>query len=80
MVYGDLGFFDIIVFAVVAVFLIYRLRSVLGKRTGHQKPPSPNKYTSEKIVEKINRSKAITINPIEIKTTNTKNKKKRRTH
>ena len=48
MVYGDLGFFDIIVFAVVAVFLIYRLRSVLGKRTGHQKPPSPNKYTSEK--------------------------------
>ena len=26
MVYGDLQFFDIIVFAVIAVFLIYRLR------------------------------------------------------
>ena len=36
MIYGDLQFFDIIVFAAVAVFLIYRLRSVLGKRTGHQ--------------------------------------------
>ena len=37
MVYGDLQFFDIIIFAVVAVFIIYRLRSVLGKRTGFQK-------------------------------------------
>tara|TARA_B100000945_G_scaffold300590_1_gene282574 strand:+ start:417 stop:1184 length:768 start_codon:yes stop_codon:yes gene_type:complete len=34
-----------------------------------------NKYTSEKIKEKINRSKIITINPLEIQTTNTKNKK-----
>ena len=48
MVYGDLQFFDIIVFAVIAVFLIYRLRSVLGKRTGYQKPPTPNQYTSKK--------------------------------
>ena len=37
MVYGDLQFFDIIVFAVIAIFIIYRLRSVLGKRTGFQK-------------------------------------------
>ena len=37
MVYGDLQFFDIIIFAVIAVFVIYRLRSVLGKRTGFQK-------------------------------------------
>ena len=37
MVYGDLQFFDIIVFAAIAVFIIYRLRSVLGKRTGFQK-------------------------------------------
>ena len=34
-----------------------------------------NKYTSKKIKEKINRSKSITINPLEIQTTNTKNKK-----
>jgi len=37
MVYGDLQFFDIIIFAVIAVFIIYRLRSVLGKSTGFQK-------------------------------------------
>ena len=37
MVYGDLQFFDIIIFALIAVFIIYRLRSVLGKRTGFQK-------------------------------------------
>ena len=37
MVYGDLQFFDIIVFAGVALFLIYRLRNVLGKRGGFEK-------------------------------------------
>ena len=37
MVYGDLQFVDILIFAGVAIFLIYRLRSVLGKRTGYQK-------------------------------------------
>ena len=37
MLYGDLQFFDIIVFAAIAGFIIYRLRSVLGKRTGFQK-------------------------------------------
>tara|TARA_B100000965_G_C19532476_1_gene731776 strand:+ start:73 stop:651 length:579 start_codon:yes stop_codon:yes gene_type:complete len=37
MVYGDLQFFDIIVFAGIAVFLIYRLRKVLGKRSGFEK-------------------------------------------
>ncbi len=37
MVYGDLQFFDVVIFAVIAVFIIYRLRSVLGKRTGFQK-------------------------------------------
>ena len=37
MVYGDLQFFDIIIFAVIAAFIIYRLKNVLGKRTGFQK-------------------------------------------
>ena len=48
MVYGDLQFFDIIVFAVIAVFIIYRLRSVLGKRTGYQKKLTTNQYSEEK--------------------------------
>ena len=39
MVYGDLQFFDIIIFAAIAAFLIFRLRNVLGKRTGLQKTP-----------------------------------------
>ncbi len=32
-------FFDIILFAAIAAFLVLRLRSVLGKRTGHQQRP-----------------------------------------
>ena len=43
MQYGDLQFFDIIIFAVIAAFIIYRLRSVLGKRTGFQKNPTDHK-------------------------------------
>jgi len=35
--YGDLQIFDIIIFAGIAVFLVFRLRNVLGKRTGFEK-------------------------------------------
>ena len=44
MVYGDLQFFDIIIFAVIAVFIIYRLKNVLGKRTGFQKKPNEQHF------------------------------------
>ena len=47
MVYCDLQFFDIIIFAVVAVFIIYRLRSVLGKRTGFQKKPNQEQFVKK---------------------------------
>jgi predicted lipid-binding transport protein (Tim44 family) len=33
------GFLDIILFAAIALFLVFRLRSVLGRRTGHERPP-----------------------------------------
>lgn len=33
-------FLEIIFFALLAVFIILRLRSVLGRRTGHERPPS----------------------------------------
>ena len=49
MVYGDLQFFDIIVFAVIAAFIIYRLRSVLGKRTGFQKNTSQEKFVKKDV-------------------------------
>ena len=47
MVYGDLQFFDIVIFAVIAAFIIYRLRSVLGKRTGFQKKPIDQQLVKE---------------------------------
>ena len=47
MVYGDLQFFDIIIFAVIAIFIIYRLRSVLGKRTGFQKKINQQELTKK---------------------------------
>ena len=49
MVYGDLQLFDIIIFVGVAVFLIYRLRGVLGKRTGFQ----GHKRTTETETKKV---------------------------
>ena len=53
MVYGDLQFFDIIIFAAIAAFIIYRLRSVLGKRTGFQKKQLiTNHDTKNKIKKK----------------------------
>ena len=36
---GDGQFLDIILFAMVAAFLVLRLRSVLGRRTGHERRP-----------------------------------------
>ena len=48
MLYGDLQFFDIIIFAAIAAFIIYRLRSVLGKRTGFQKNISEPKAKETK--------------------------------
>ena len=51
MVYGDLQFFDIIIFALIAVFIIYRLRSVLGKRTGFQKKPNEQQFLKKQPIE-----------------------------
>jgi len=50
---GDgIAFFDIILFALLAGFLFFRLRNVLGKRTGHEErhtdpfSPAPEKSSS----------------------------------
>ena len=42
MVYGDLQIFDIIIFAGIAVFLVFRLRKVLGRKTGFEKNQNNN--------------------------------------
>ena len=52
MVYGDLQFFDIIIFAAIAVFIIYRLRSVLGKRTGFQKKQADQQFVKKQPTQK----------------------------
>ena len=37
MGFGDLQIYDIIIFAGIAIFLVFRLKNVLGKRTGFEK-------------------------------------------
>lgn len=37
-------FIEIVIFAMIAAFLVYRLRSVLGRRTGEERP-RPNPFT-----------------------------------
>lgn len=39
---GD-SYIDILLFAVIAAFLVFRLRNVLGKRVGHERPEQPNR-------------------------------------
>ena len=48
---GDLQFFDIIIFAAIAAFLIFRLRNVLGKRTGLEKNTQNNLKQKESLFE-----------------------------
>jgi predicted lipid-binding transport protein (Tim44 family) len=51
---GDLPhYFDIILFAMVAAFLVLRLRSVLGRRTGQERPHDPILRRAEAPAEKI---------------------------
>ena len=51
MSYGDLQFIDILIFAGVAAFLIYRLKNVLGKRTGFEKNSKINIVENETDVD-----------------------------
>ena len=48
---GD-GFLDIILFAMIAAFLVLRLRSVLGRRTGHERPPPESISTQRQASDK----------------------------
>lgn len=49
MSYGDLHLFDILIFGGIAAFLFYRLRGVLGKKTGFER-----KHTHQKHLEPTN--------------------------
>ena len=40
---SNFGYLDLILIAMLAGFIILRLRNILGRKTGHQKKPT-NKY------------------------------------
>ncbi|MBI3503849.1 MAG: Tim44 domain-containing protein [Proteobacteria bacterium] len=57
---GDMAYMDILLFAAVAAFLILRLRSILGKRTGAEdaerwraRPPEPTIERAEKVTDNV---------------------------
>lgn len=65
-------FLDIILFAAVAAFFVFRLRNVLGKRMGHDKPPpdpfgkrAANESENEKVISLPNRNKSDSADDIE---------------
>lgn len=66
---GD--YIEIIFFAMVAAFLVLRLRSVLGRRTGNERPPSSERYappqsqreTPDNVVSLPDRSKPPALPP-----------------
>ena len=45
-------FLDIVFFAMVAAFLVLRLRNVLGRRTGQERPPPADPFGRRKPVER----------------------------
>jgi predicted lipid-binding transport protein (Tim44 family) len=56
-------FIDIILFAMVAVFLGLRLRSVLGRRTGKENPPDPSFRSGPSPVKAPGEDKVIELRP-----------------
>ena len=62
----SLPFIDIIIFAIIAVFLIYRLKNILGEKTGFDPANDENKkYKQEKntsnVIDLVKNRKANTI-------------------
>lgn len=45
-------FLDIVFFAMVAAFLVLRLRNVLGRRTGEERPPPADPFARRKQIER----------------------------
>ncbi len=66
MLYGDLQFFDILIFAAIAAFIIYRLRSVLGKRTGFQKQQPKHEHNQKNEKEQIYKTPSLLDNELKL--------------
>ena len=66
---GDFQYFDIILFAMIAAFLVLRLRSVLGRRTGNERrrdlfPPRPARVAFEIIVTAFAKGDKAALRPL----------------
>jgi predicted lipid-binding transport protein (Tim44 family) len=77
---GDLQYFDIILFAMIAAFLVLRLRSVLGKRTGNERrrdlfprrpAPIPEKPSADKVAIPDTADKVTPVSAIAAKSSDT---------
>ena len=77
---GDLQYFDIILFAMIAAFLVLRLRSVLGKRTGNERrrdlfprrsAPISEKPSADKVAMAEGADKVVPIAAIAAKSSDT---------
>jgi predicted lipid-binding transport protein (Tim44 family) len=77
---GDFQYFDIILFAMIAGFLVLRLRSVLGRRTGNerrrdlftQRPaPVSDKLTADKAATPDSTDKVVPLAPASANTADT---------
>jgi len=57
---GNFGYLDIILLAMLAGFIVLRLRNILGRKTGHQEKPI-NKYFPKglKVIRDIENNEAI---------------------
>ena len=57
---GNFGYLDIILLAMLAGFIVLRLRNILGRKTGHQEKPI-NKYFPKglKVMQDIENNEAI---------------------
>lgn len=62
---GDFHFLDIIFFAMVAAFLVLRLRNVLGRRTGNERPP-PTQWGSKREVPAPTKPEAAPDNVVDL--------------
>ena len=59
MGYGDFQFYDIVIFALIAIFLVFRLRNVLGKRTGFERSVREKSESLDKNLKSETKAKIV---------------------
>ena len=62
---NNIPYIDILILAMIAIFIINRLKNVLGKKTGNEQD-IVEKFSRNKTIENLSRSKMISISPLEM--------------